>query len=51
MPIFRLPQTGSLRYQKSCFISSGSRKQQATVTDKFNLHLQFCMLGLSAYFY
>lgn len=48
LPIFRLPQTGSLRYLKSCFIPSGSRKQQAAVTDKCNLHLH---VRLSAYVY
>lgn len=41
----------SLHNQKSCFISSRSRKQQTAVkTDKFNLNLQYCMLGISAYF-
>lgn len=46
-----LPQTGSLRYLKSCFISPGSRKQQAAVTDKCNLHLQYCMSGWVLMFY
>lgn len=41
----------SLPKQKSCFTSSGSRKQQAAVTDKFNLNPQYCMLGISTYFF
>lgn len=50
MPIFRLPQTGfsSLSEELLHFIWEQKNSRQL-LTDKFNLHLQYCMLGISAY--
>lgn len=49
LPIFRLPQTGfSIRRVASYHL--GAENSRQLFTDKFNLHLQYCMLGISAMF-
>lgn len=51
MPMFRLPQTGfsSLSEELLHFIWEQKTNSRQLLTDKFNLHLQYCMLGISAY--
>lgn len=47
MPIFRLPQTGSLIRRVASF-HLGAENSRQLLTDKFYLASQFCMLGISA---
>lgn len=49
MPIFRLPQTGFFVRRVASFHPGAANSRQLR-TDKFNLHLQYCMSGVSAYF-
>lgn len=52
LPIFRLPQTGfSSLSEELLHFHLGAENSRQLLTDKFNLHLQYCMLGINAYFY
>lgn len=45
MPIFRLPQTGfSSVIRRVASFHLGAENSRQLFTDKFNLHLQYCMV-------